>query len=309
MIDTMTTQACTVAISFGLPRQSIELKQASAKLEVEAKAQSGTTRASIYYFRRKDPKDPKKVIDGLQSLKTFQGEWKRQLEHYARYPYVAGLKLCPAALVPQLLQVNDWFVNGKPGDPKWLSKSQVWENWADDIYPDLKDTAHERMGEYYNADDFPSLTDCLKRFTCEVLPVPLAAGEQWKHLSAIGGDITAALAESTDQKIQQAKKEAQVLMWKDMMGPLEHIVETLSKDSPRIYESLIGNVLNIVDIVPAFAFDADPQLVELASKAKEQLQNITTDQLRKSDEVRKATLETAKTLVNGFMPFARKLAV
>lgn len=296
----LANQLCTVALSFGLPRQSSELKQAARDIEKKANAENGTARSSIYYFKKNDPKNPKRVIDGLQSLKTFQGEWKRKLEHYARYPYIGGLKIIPAVLVADFLKASDDFK---------ANRETIWMNWADEEYPVWAEEAPTRMGQYYDADDFPSLGDCMKRFVCDVDILPMAAGEQWKHLSAIGSDITAVLAASTDEKIQEAKEQAMVSMWQDMMEPVQHIVDTLGKDSPKIYETLIGNVLSIVDIVPAYASQADPKLVELAAQAKAQLGNITTEQLRKSDDVRKETLQKAKDLVNAFQPFARKLSI
>lgn len=293
----ITQTACTVAISFGLPRQSRELKEAAKTVEQTAKAVAGTTRVSMYYFRRKEGS---KDIDGLASLKKFQGEWKRDLEYYARYPYGAGMRLIPAKLVDSLVKK----------DSEYKAKSNdVWSNWCDEEYPAWKQSAPDRMGSMYDPEDFPTIQDCKKRFRCEVIISPLAAGSQWKYISAIGGDLTAALEASTNSKIQSAVKEAQASMWSDVLQPIQHIVNTLSKDKPKIYETMLGNVLSIVDLVPSFAFENDPKLLELAEEAKRQLGEITVESLRTSDEARKTTLEKAKALVNAFTPFARKIEV
>ena len=288
-------QACTVAIHFGLPRQSRDLVTVAADVEAKANAKAGTTRASSYYFRKTENGSK---LDGLQALKTFQGNWKRALEFFARYPYIGGLRILPAPLVPAFMAEHTKFK---------AQETAVWQEWVEEEYMKWKEEAPARMGSNYDPEDYPTLSDCKKRFKCVVDPVPLSSGQQWKHLSAIGGDLVQVLEASTNEKIQAAKKEAQASMWADVMKPIQHIVDVLQKDKTKIHETLIGNVLSIVDIVPAFAFENDPKLVELAALAKQELGQITTEDLRKSDEARKAVLAKAQALVTAFQPFARQI--
>ena len=293
--DMPATQACTVAINFGLPRQSRELVSVAAEVEAKANAKAGTTRAASYYFRKTEGTNK---IDGLQSLKTFQGNWKRALEYFARYPYIGGLRILPAQLVPAFMKEHEKFKG---------QQLAIWQDWAENEYMKWKEEAPSRMGDNYDPEDYPTLSDCKKRFKCVVDPVPLSSGKQWQHLSAIGGDLVKVLEVSTNEKIQAAKKEAQASMWADVLKPIQHIVDVLQKDKSKIHETLIGNVLSIVDLVPAFTFENDPHLLELAAKAKHELGQITTEDLRKSDDVRKDALAKAQALVTAFKPFARQI--
>ena len=285
-----------VGISFGLPRQSRELKAEATKIETERKAEHGTVRASIHYFKRKEGN---KEVDGLASLKSFQTEWKAKLEHYARFPYAAGMKILPAGVAEPFFKVNDEFEAKRP---------QVWTDWADDVYPDMRQTAPQRMGTLYDPNDFPSLKDCMERFRCEVTVVPLGEAEQVQRISSLSPDMAELIKSSTDKAMQKASEAAQQKNWEDVLKPIQKIVDTLSKDKAKIFDSLIGNVIEIVDLVPAINFQGDSKLTELASKAKEALATIKPDDLRKSKEARDATLATAKSIISSFTPFARKFA-
>lgn len=293
----ITKTACIVAITMGLPRQSRELKAAAAEVEETHNSQRGTTKVNMFYFRRTEGS---KVLDGLATLKKFQGEWRRSLEHYARYPYAGGMRLLPAALVSKFWDINEDFKS---------KQADVWSKWAEDEYPQWRTSAPERMGDLFTSEDFPKLSECMDRFSCDCTITPLSSGKQWQYISEIGGDLTSALAAQTDEKIQAAVKEAQASMWEDVLKPIQNVVTVLSKDKSKISSTLISNVIDIVDIVPASVLNEDPNLIELAKQAKEVLGSITPDDLRKSDELKKATAVKVNGLLTAFKPFARKLSV
>lgn len=287
-----------VGIQFGMPRQGRELKAAASQVETQNNAATGTVRASMFYFRKKEGG---KEVDGLSTLKKFQTAWKTGLEHYARYPFAAGMKLLPAALVEKFLEVNNKFKD---------EQAQVWLDWVDDEYPQWLNSAPERMGALYDAADFPTQQDCMKRFICEVTVVPLPEAAQWQRISVISPDLAHTMETTTNAKIESAIAAAQAQTWEDVMKPIQHIVDTLGKEGGKvkIYDSLIGNVLSIVDLVPSMNLSNDPKLAELAATAKESLSAIKPDDLRSSAEARANALATAKSIVTTFTPFKRQFA-
>jgi hypothetical protein len=281
-----------VGISFGMPRQSRELKAASAQIETQHGSAIGTVRTSGFYFRQKVAG---KDVDGLATLKKFQTAWKTALENYARYPFASGMKLLPAALVEKFLVVNQEFKD---------NQAKVWLDWVDDEYPLWKASAPERMGSFYDETDFPSQQDCMARFKCEVTAVPMTEAEQIKRTAMISPNM-ATLMETT---FKQGFDQAQEAAFKDLLAPIESIVSTLSKDKGKIHDSMIGNLIKIIDLIPALNLANDPKMAEAAAAAKEGLAGINPDDLRKSAEVRASTLATAKSIVATFTPFARKFA-
>lgn len=293
-----TTQTLLVGIEMGLPRQSRELKQVATKAEQQAKAAAGTTRASLHYWKWEEGN---KKHDGLEPLKEFQSAYKRALEHFARFPFATGAKLLPAALAESFFKVKEQYDKQRP---------EIWKHWAYEDYPKLAVNAPTRMGAFYSGEDFPSLDECMEFFRCEVTVIPLASADQWQRIAILAPDLAAAQQKLTDQAYNKGIAEAHAKLWAQVMEPIEHAVTTLSKDKAKIFDTLVGNIIDIVDLLPAYnTVLNDPKLNELAAQAKAAFGAIKPDDLRSSNEAKAKMLESAKSIVNSFKPYQRKLVV
>lgn len=286
-----------VGITFGMPRQSKQLPALAADIEEQNQAQSGTIGANMYYFRKRE--GPKK-IDGLVPLRKFQTAWKSALENYAKYPFANGMKLLPAGLVEQFVKVNQQYEK---------AVADVWKQWAEEEYPKWKADAPTRMGALYEEHDFPSLEDCKDRYKCSVVVMPMSQAEQWSRIHLISKDLAATMAEQQNQAVEAARRMAHVQLWRDVMTPIQHIVDTLNKEKPKLFESMLGNVIAICDLLPAYnEMTNDSQLQSVAAAAKQAFQSVSIEDLRKSQEVRDGVKAKAAELVNQFSPYARAFA-
>jgi|GEM_PF-2280681 hypothetical protein len=310
-----TTQTLLVGIEMRLPPQSRELKQVSQQAETKANAKSGTTTSSLHYWKWEEEsiktftkgknkgKTKSSIVkfDGLETLRSFQSSYKNALEHYARFPFATGAKLLPAALAEPFFKTKEQYEKQLP---------EVWKKWAYDEYPSLASNAPSRMGAFYSGEDFPTLDACFEAFQCEVTVIPLASADQWQRIALLAPDLASAQQKLTDEAYGKGMKEAHEKLWAQVMEPIQHAVDTLSKDKTKIYDSLVGNIISIVDLVPAYNnVFKDSKLTELAEQAKKAFSEIKPDDLRASQEAKAAMLESAKNIVNTFKPYARKLAV
>lgn len=294
----MPTTTMLVGITFGMPRQSRQLAAVAGQIETQNHAERGTVKASIHYFKRREGN---REVDGLKTLKTFQTSWRSALEHYARYPFAAGMKLLPATLVEQFMQVNQQFVS---------RKEAVYSTWQSNEYPSWSQSGPSRMGSLYDPDDFPNAADCMKRFVCDVTVVPLAETDQWQRIAVISPDLAATMANQQNEITERMMKQAHAKLWADVMKPIQNIVDQLSKDKTKIHESLIGNVIAITDLIPAYnEIHQDPQLTAVAASIKASLSQIKPEDLRTSGEAKTAALEKAKDIIATYEPYARSFAV
>lgn len=290
-----TNSTMLLGMTFGMARQSRQLTAVAGNIEQQANAEHGTVRASIHYFRTKQGT---KEVDGLATLKSFQNEWKTELSHFARYPFIAGMKILPAALVEQAVAVNNSFAVRELG---------IREAWLRDVYPEWLASAPTRMGSLYDPGDFPSADDCMNRFKCEVVIVPLAEADQWQRNAAISPDLASTMQSNHNAVVERATRQAHRKLWADIMAPLQHTIEVLSKDGKaKIYETLLGNVLDIASLVPAYNdIHQDSNLTAVAEAIKTKLSEISVEDLRTSADARAATLAKAKELVEEFEPYSR----
>lgn len=279
-----------VGISFGMPRQSRQLKAIASEIEADANALQGTVRASIHYFKQGK-------ADGLKTLKEFQTEWKTALNHYARYPYAAGMKLLPASLVEEFMTVNNAYK---------AREDVVFLNWQTNEYPGWLSSAPGRMGSLYDPADFPSDADCFNRFRCDVTVVPLAESEQWQRIAVISPDLAASMASQQNETTERVTREAHAKLWADVMKPIQNIVDQLSKDKSKIHDSLVGNVIAITDLIPAYnEIHKDTNLSAAAAAIKAELCKIDPEDLRKSAEAKANALNKAKNIIQQYGTYAR----
>ncbi len=297
-------QSAIVCLDFGMPRQSRELKKEATDIEVKNKAKKGSVkRPGIYYFRSSstDEKGKEIVIDGLDPLRKFQTRMKAAtILTFAPYPYAGQFYLLPGPNIVKYQEEVDKYT---------AERDKVWMAWADDCYPEYLKSAPERMGDLYNPDDFPSLKECNERFTCEDTLTLLAEGEQWKRIAALTPDLVSTMEEKSQGKIAHAVAAATASLWDDVMKPIQNVVDTFSKDKFKIHDSMIGNILAIVEMVPALNLERDPNLAALAAQAKETLGKIKPEDLRKSADKCKEAKALAQGLLTAFQPLARKLNV
>lgn len=281
------TQALLASLSFSLPRQSRQLPREAHKVEENNNAQHGVVRVSSFYFQQMSGKE---TIDALSDLKRCMGEWRKEHMRLTRPWDQGNTRLLPAVLIPQYLDVKSKFEELMPG--------KVEEFLA--VYVDWEVTAPYRMGSLYRADDFPSRDQCREDIAWNTAMIPLPTGEQWQRISLISADLAADMERSTNEQIARAVEEARKQTWTDVLAPIQHIVDTLSKDKPRIFSSLIGNLNSMLELVPAFNLSGDTDLNQLAAEARTTLSGIDPEELRQDPEVRRQTLQNAQELLTRF---------
>ncbi len=298
------------SLEFGLPRQARQMKDEAKKIEEEKQAEKGTVRPpSMTYFRKKEKVKGKLVdIDGLDVLKALQGEYKKRVHTLARYPYSGGFYLAPAPVVADLLKLIEQFETATD-HPEGMTMAQTWMKWATEVYPEYLESAPTRMGSMFNEDDFPTLHDCKKRFRMKLTILPLAEKDQVARITLISPAHQQLLKAHADGAQQVAIADLKKSIWKDFMEPLQKVVEVFSKDKFKVYDSLLGNLMTVVNVIPAYKdLFNDANLMKAAEQVKDVFGKMTTDDLRKSDEHRKVALAQATKLVAEFDPFARQFS-
>ena len=285
--NNISQQALLVSLSFGLPRQSRQLPKEAKKIESDNHAQHGVARVSIFYFQQEVAG---KTNDALYELKQHFNAWRSEHNRLSRPWDNANTRLLPAKLIPAYLDMKSKFEEATP---------EKIANFVD-AYPDWQVTAPQRMGALFDAADFPALAECRDRIEYGVAMIPLPAAEQWKRISIISPELAQSMETTTNERIAKAVEEARKQTWVDLITPVEKIVSTLSKDKPKFFESLIGNLNDILTLAPSFNLANDAEMTAFIVETKATLATISVDDLRSDPELRQQTLTNAKDLLARF---------
>ncbi len=265
MSESINQQALLVTLSFGLPRQSRQLKKEIQKVESDNNAQHGVVKGSVWYFQQVVGKT---TNDALAELKSHFGYWKREHERLT-LPWLGSTRLLAAAIAPKYFDMRSKM---EAIAPEKLAEFM-------EVYPDWKVTAPSRMGSLYSPEDYPSSEECRERIQWETIIMPLPEAAQWQRIALINPEHAAAESARLNAAVTKAREEARMQTWRDLMGHFQHITEVLSKDKARIFDSLLGNLTQMLDLMPAYSnLFNDAELVQCAQEAKATLSTINPDE-------------------------------
>lgn len=167
------------------------------------------------------------------------------------------------------------------------------------VYPQAKAAARSNLGNLYRDDDYPSIADLERRFAFSFSIMPLPSGEDFRA-SLSDGDVSAIRAE-IEETVKQAEAEAMRDVWRRLHEVISHMATTLpaysNGDVKRFNDSLVSNVVELCDLLPALNLSGDVRLDSIAAEAKAKLARHDAHMLRVSEGARTAVAGEASALL------------
>ena len=169
------------------------------------------------------------------------------------------------------------------------------------VYPELVDQAPDRLGDLFDADLFPSAEACKELFysDIEVRPVP-EAGDFRVAMSADDKQkITAQIQRTNDKRVSEVTTEC----FDRAYSVVSNMVERLEAFDPdkkgaKLYDSLVGNVRDIADLLPSLNVGDDPRLEQLAKDIGLRLTETDASTLKKDEGKRQEVADNARQIMN-----------
>ncbi|PFH12874.1 hypothetical protein [Burkholderia sp. JKS000303] len=163
--------------------------------------------------------------------------------------------------------------------------------------------AQFRLAHLFNPSDYPGEQEVRAkfRFSLDVMPLPTAddfrivEGVDQSEVDRLIGEATSA----TEQRIADAMAEA----YKRLHGVVSKMASTLEcygdKTVKKFNDSLVGNIAELVAVMPALNLTNDPKLAQLCDEARS-LATYSPVDLRKDEAVRAAAITEARALADKF---------
>lgn len=163
----------------------------------------------------------------------------------------------------------------------WISKSKAMHNGT------------------FNPDLYPAWMIMKKHFEfgVEYTPVPKAAHFITSGLaSSAVAEMKADLETHNEQRVKAAVKDT----YNRLLKPVQDIAEKLVGKKPIFRDSLIGNVKEVLALIPQLNLTGDKDLASLAKQIETKFSNLDPELLRDDKAVRKEATKAAKELVSRF---------
>lgn len=161
------------------------------------------------------------------------------------------------------------------------------------LYPSLRTAAQSRLGSLYDPKDFPSPSEVADKFDIKISFKPVPAADDFRV--DVGNEAAAQIRASINAENEEKFATAMKHCYGRIHEVVSHISETLHKEEPRIFDTLVTNARDLVDCLPALNLADDPKLEELRLELLSILP--TPGSLRTSPTARKRTADAADAIL------------
>ena len=159
--------------------------------------------------------------------------------------------------------------------------------------------AKEMHKATFRLDDYPPQSDIRHHFifSCEHDPLPDAKSFA---LLGIGEQTVANMQAELEQRTQAKVADAMSAAWEKILAPLRKLVETMRDKKPIFHDTLVSNIMETLDLMPALNLTGSQDLVAAAAQIREVMKNISAETLRDNIHKRNAASAGAQELINRF---------
>lgn len=178
-------------------------------------------------------------------------------------------------------------------------------------YPNLVEQRKAELKNLFHADDYPSIEFLRPRFYFEVrlLPIPVASDFRIELADAQLDKAKADLESNMQGVLDDAMKDTRqqiVVAVGAMAEKLKNFDPSASNRKARgiFHQSLVGNMRELVELLPAFNLTEDPTLTRVIARMQKELCNEEAKELRDNEDVRKVVQKSAEEIladVSNFM--------
>lgn len=220
--------------------------------------------------------------DALDPISKIEGAARQYLYKVTLAWGDNGERLLPAALFMEFTQTIGQF--------RSEFDSRVRDFVAE--YPKLKEEARTRLGTMYDPNDYPA--DVRGKFSFpppSVTPVPSGSDFRVNLNQQYVDEIKASIETQIVTRQEAMLKQC----WGRVREVVERMAERLGNDKSPIYDSLIENARELIQILPALNLTGNPELNAVAKELDAIL--VPPDRLRQDKRLRQDTAKRADDIL------------
>ena len=168
-------------------------------------------------------------------------------------------------------------------------------------YHTLVEESKERLGNMFNQSDYPMLSDVRRRYlmTTDFSPVPI--GQDFRV--DIADEEIKVIQASIENRLKQATEDALRDLWKRLYKVINSFHDRLSDSKAIFRDSLIGNIIELTDLLPRLNIMEDPNLDSMCNEVSMSLTNIIPDVLRRDSAMRRDAAQKADIILKKIETF------
>jgi hypothetical protein len=234
----------------------------------------------------------KKLMGNCQELQAIQklANSTRNLHYSMTMPWSdMGLRLIPTA---QYFKYEN-IMTGLQNEFDQLH----------DVFCDAYDweitQAQAKLGFMFNQAEYPTVDNIRRKFKFRLATMPVPLSGDWRL--DIGNEAMEEVRTQYEGYIVTQVQTAMDDLWRRLFQPLDNMSKRLdyaSKEDKKIFkDSLVGNVLDMVELLKTCNITGDIQMEAARTKLEDALRGVTADGLREDAYLRSETKRTVDEVI------------
>jgi len=144
-----------------------------------------------------------------------------------------------------------------------------------------------RLSGLYDPANYPTKEEFVGKFYLAINHFPLPAGSSLgAFVDELGEQTAAELEEEVNAGIAGSLATAQRSLVSNVKAILNRLGETAAQAEPKVYQSLLDSVGDMINVLPKQNIMKDENLTKLFVEIKTKFSGLTRDDLKKEDKVR-----------------------
>jgi len=166
--------------------------------------------------------------------------------------------------------------------------------------------AQRRLGGMFVEADYPDPRDIAGKFSWDINVMPIPSGNDFRV--SLSQDMTTAIRQDIEAKTGKAVQDATRSLFERVSKTISHMAESLEdygeviengkiKKINPFRDSVVGNIQELVDLLPALNITGDSTLTTVTEEIKNKLLARTAEELRSMPVVRKEVAQHARKVL------------
>lgn len=302
-----TPKAMLVSLNFRFGRQGGQDEEITTQICTENGASDDSLKAT------------KRTIckEAFEPLSKLRGEYSAAIKRVTIPWDIKGVYFCKPRNVAKVVAIQNGHEEHRLPDGRVIAArigyepefNRLKQEHLLDQYDKWKELTQRKLGKAYKESEFPSKEELTINVYSKLAIMAMPEAEAIRKIHDIDEHLVNELVKSNNERVQRSIRQAMTQAYGRLMDPLQKMVDVLTSDKPRIFETLVTNVKDVVDEIDGLNLSDDPALNTFALQAKDMLGSLTADDLRESKVVRQKVANAASSLIANFgKPGIRKFA-
>jgi hypothetical protein len=162
-------------------------------------------------------------------------------------------------------------------------------------YPEFEEWAKKVHGPKFRPQDYPGFKHIKHQFQFKVdfFPIPLKEDFRIK----LNTEDVERIQQDIDERLVEAINTTKKDIFGRVLKPINHLVNQLKNEEARLRDSLLGNIKEVLGLMPSLNLSGDPDIENLRIEVENSIKGISVESLRDNESLRNQTAERASEII------------